>query len=230
MVVSMNHHKGKLLIFSLTVFLVCIVFTIKFLKLPIPFVTNSIAAKELKRYVGEDNLYVKYDFKNNSYYISNGGNRISYDFIENRIFDEKLSSKFNEHAKTLYVKFYKRKGEARFPDDIHLHTEVNAKDYRQIEQKIYLLNIYERKEFDSEEELKKRMLELMFEVIEFLGDEFNITSCQINYICLNGTFSLEYNSRKNLKNVSEPELRDNIYTSERDGENEEFLRWKNDLD
>ncbi|QQY79078.1 hypothetical protein EDD65_11816 [Keratinibaculum paraultunense] len=131
--------------------------------------TYSFAKNEIKKYVGEGSLEIKYNFKNNSYYTVDRGYTISYDFNKKTIFDEKLSSDLNDQANALYFEFLENIKNVGFPESIYLLTEVNAEDYKKREQKIYILNIYEQKNFDNEKEIKDRMLELTFDLIEFLG-------------------------------------------------------------
>lgn len=217
----------KRMLIVVTVIIAFVIFNILFLKFPIPFITSMIAKYHIKNHLQVDDIELVYNLKTNSYEVLNRNSRVSYNPLEKTIFDEELNSNLNKKADRLYANFLKTADtNVKFPDTICLYTQFAADDIKKKEQKIYILGIWERKTFDNEEKMKTRMYDLMSNIINGLGNEFNITSIQFNYACLNGLYKLNIDSRSGLKELPKDVIVNKIECFKEEELGEEYLKWK----
>ncbi|WP_226673506.1 hypothetical protein [Rossellomorea aquimaris] len=143
----------------------------------------------------------QFNFKNSTYdvYLPQLESQFSYDLSHNLIIDEKLVEEKNNDFQGDYSRLKHSYGETIELPDAYLFSSVSADgEYSKnipMYQKIYLLGIINREEIDSEES-SNMPAKLTKEIIEGLGEHYNITSLQVIYTDLNGQYEITLDSKK----------------------------------
>lgn len=145
----------------------------------------------------------QFNLKNSAYevYIPQLDNRFSYDLFKKCIFDEKLVNKVNNEFKDDYNKLKNSyEGNIELPDASLFSSILANGEYSKdisLYQKIYLLGIINREKIASEESIKMPA-KLTKEIIDSLGESYNITSLQVIYTDLNGQYEINLDDKKSI--------------------------------
>ncbi|EDL66172.1 YfjL-like protein [Bacillus sp. SG-1] len=143
----------------------------------------------------------QFNLKNSAYevYIPQLENRFSYDLFKKRIIDEKLVNKVNNEFKDDYNKLKNSyEGNIELPDASLFSSILANGEYSndiEVYQKLYLLGIINRKKITSKESIKMPA-KLTKEIIDSLGESYNITSLQVIYTDLNGQYEITLDDKK----------------------------------
>ncbi|KPL57744.1 YfjL-like protein [Rossellomorea vietnamensis] len=143
----------------------------------------------------------QFNFEDSSYevYLPQLGSQFSYDLLHNLIVDEKLANELNNEFQSDYNKLKDSYRDNIELPDAHLFSSVLADgEYSKnmsLYQKIYLLGIINREKITSEDS-SKTAATLTKEIIEGLGENYNITSLQVIYTDLNGQYEITLDSKK----------------------------------
>ncbi|PFA69761.1 hypothetical protein CN378_03055 [Bacillus sp. AFS015802] len=189
-----------LLIFSFLIILIYSIFK------GIPF-GSYIAKAKITDYVeqvygfNESVPKPPFNIEDSSYevYLPQLGSRFSYDLLHNLIVDEKLANEVNDEFQDDYntIKDSYRDN-IELPDAFLFSSVLANGEYSKnipVYQKIYLLGIINRKKISSEES-SKMPATLTKEIIEGLGENYNITSLQVIYTDLNGQYEITLDNKK----------------------------------
>lgn len=199
--------KRKFKLSKLLYTLIIIAFLIRFFGLPIPFYTAFVAKYELSHYLKENINSVNYYFKGAKYITNYKGKEIQYSFNDDKIYEEEFSKNYDKKANVKYAEYLKTAKNIEYPEYISVYTSVSTYDYSILRQKLYFLGISEERSFDNELEIKNRVVELLLDLINYLGDDFNIYSTQVIYECDDGKYELEiYDRRIPIKKMSIEDL------------------------
>ncbi|WP_098439428.1 hypothetical protein [Bacillus sp. es.034] len=143
----------------------------------------------------------QFNLKNSSYevHLPQLGNQFSYDLSNNLITDEKLGTEINDTFQGDYNKLKNSYSENIELPTAFLFSSVLANgEYSKnmsLYQKIYLLRIINRETISSEDSSKMPAI-LTNEVIDRLGENYNITSLQVIYTDLNGQYEITLDGKK----------------------------------
>ncbi len=222
----MNKNKTKNRILVGLLLLVIIILVLKLLRYPVPFVTKYEAKKYLSEYFGRDDIKIKYDIKNNKYYIKKTGDGIKYNFDDKTIFDEGISRKVNIKANMDFDNMnFTLDNNISLPRSIHMYTSFSVDDYNLQKNKLYLLDIREAQEVDKEI-VNDRIADIGIEIINNLGDDYNITDLQFIYENLNGMYEVVINSGNSFHSLTRKDILDNIRSMKETELSEEYLKWR----
>lgn len=198
---------------------------LKYTRVPIPFISKYQTKKVISSYLKDKNIKVSYDFKNNTYCTKYKDNRICSEVRGRVIYDHALSRDINKKAKDLYSKAYKNFGkELDFPHEIYVYTGLNSKNLNEKKQKLYLLVVKERKNY-NENKSKERMVKIFFDVVKVLGSEFNITDLHMEYANLTGMYEIHVVSNK-FSRITEEDLRENFKKVNDKKLPSDYFEWK----
>ncbi|MDF2946538.1 MAG: hypothetical protein K0S51_1217 [Bacillales bacterium] len=199
----------------------------------IPF-GNYIAKVKIENYVkqvygaqGEVQI-PQYNLKSSSYItkLSPTDSEISYKLFNNTIFDERVSEDYNEQFQKDFINLSKS-----YNDNIELpladiYTEILANgNYSKnifklkTSQMLYILGIINRDKI-SRNDSQKAPSKTTKEILNKLGNNYNITSLQVIYTDLNGCYEIVV---KGKKPISEKELQKNTSKKDSVGEVEREL-------
>lgn len=167
----------------------------------------------------------QFNLKVSSYevYLPKLGNEISYDLSNNLIFDEKLINDINSHFQIDYNKLKNSYvGNIELPHaNVFSFVLANGEYSKNISlhQKIYLLGIINREKIAPDDSIKMPA-KVTKEIIDSLGERYNITSLQVSYTDLNGHYEIILDDNNS---ISVETLRKNTSKTERIGEVEREL-------
>ncbi|MCA1057530.1 hypothetical protein LCL96_01190 [Rossellomorea aquimaris] len=129
------------------------------------------------------------------------GSRFSYDLSHNLIIDEKLVNEMDNEFQGDYNKFKHSFGDSIELPDASLFSSVlaNGKYSKEITlyQKMYLLGMINREKIDPEDS-SKMPAKLTKDIIDRLGENYNITSLQVLYTDLNGQYEITLDDKKSI--------------------------------
>ncbi|CAG9621312.1 YfjL-like protein [Sutcliffiella rhizosphaerae] len=172
----------------------------------IPFGSN-IAKAKITNYVeqvydfNESVPKPHYNFKDSSYDVSLPllGSEFSYDLLNNKIFDERLSDDVYNQFQGDYEALRSSYNEnIEIPQAFLFSTILANGEYSEsitLHQKIYLLSFVNREKIAPEESMKMPA-KLTKEIIDSLGESYNITSVQVIYKDLNGLYEISLDGKK----------------------------------
>ncbi|WP_078379931.1 YfjL-like protein [Sutcliffiella halmapala] len=167
----------------------------------------------------------QFNYKESSYEVNlpQLGNEFSYHLSSNLIFDEKLGNEINSQFQIDYDKLKNSYVEnIELPSAFLFSTVLANGEYSkniQLHQKIYLLGIINREKIAPEDSIKLPA-NLTKELIDSLGERYNITSLQVLYTDLNGQYEITLNDNKS---ISVDKLRKNTSKTDQIGEEEREL-------
>lgn len=167
----------------------------------------------------------QFNFKESAYnvYLPQLGNEFSYDHSNNLIIDTKLVGNINFQFQIDYGKIKKSFVENIELPNAFLYSSVLANgEYSKnttLYQKIYLSGIINREKIAPEDSITMPA-KLTKEIIDSLGERYNITSLQVLYTDLNGLYEITLDDKKS---ISIETLRKNTSKTDRIGEEEREL-------
>lgn len=145
----------------------------------------------------------QFNLKNSSYevHLPQLGNHFSYDLSSNLITDEKLVAEINDTFQGHYNKLINSySGNIEWPPGFLFSSVLANGEYSKnmsLYQKMYLLGIINRKKITSEDSSKMPSI-LTKEIIDRLGESYNITSLQVIYTDLNGQYEITLDGKKSI--------------------------------
>lgn len=166
-----------------------------------------------------------YNIKDSSYIVEipQLGKEFSYDLANNQIFDMKLVNNINNQFQVDYDKLRNSYADNIELPNAFLFTSVLANgNYSKdipIYQKIYVLGIINREKIAPEHSIETAA-KITKEIIDSLGERYNITSLQVLYTDLNGHYEITLDDKKP---ISIEILQKNTSKTDRIGEEESEL-------
>ncbi|OXS58160.1 hypothetical protein B0G93_11544 [Bacillus sp. V-88] len=145
----------------------------------------------------------QFNIKNSSYevHLPQLGNQFSYDLSSNLIIDEKLGTEMNDTFQGDYNKLKNSYSEnIELPPGFLFSSVLANGEYSKnmsLHQKMYLLGIINHKKIASEDSSNMPAI-LTKEIIDRLGENYNITSLQVIYTDLNGQYEITLDSKRSI--------------------------------
>ncbi len=194
-----------------------------FLGTPIPFLTRYNANMYISKYLGRKNLNIRYDVLANYYYYERqNGDRVVYNFNRNTIREGNLDYEANQ-------KYYgidkDLKLDLDLPKRIYMIGECHANDFNLKKQKLYIVDILDKSTFD-ETRVKKRIADVIMRVINYLGEDYNITDLQVGYGNLSGYYKVNIDSHSSFKPINKDIIIKHVAKVNEDEWAEDYRNWK----
>ncbi|MDF2557874.1 MAG: hypothetical protein K0R71_1702 [Bacillales bacterium] len=199
----------------------------------IPF-GNYIAKTKIENYVEqvygitEDVQKPQYNFKSSSYLtnLSQIKNEISYDLLHNTIYDERVAEEYGNKFQKEYTDLKKSYNANIELPPAHIYTVIlaNGKYSNNIyklksSQMLYIIGIINRDKITYKDS-QKAPSKITKEILNKLSNNFNVTSLQVRYTDLNGSYEIIV---KRKKTISEEELQKNTLKMDEIGEEDKVL-------
>jgi len=188
--------KGKT-IFVVPTFLVLVAVVLFFSRIGYcPFVGKIKAEKKLAAYILEqgyraDSLKVQYNLYDDMYTCRLDENLLGYRLQNNSIHDEKVNVQLNERLMKAHKDIIGQfPANLIFPEQIFMWSTVNADNYAQTAERLYLLGVYNTADL-SDGESEKMPAAIATDFIAHMGDKYNITGIQLIYADKNGMYDIE---------------------------------------
>ena len=164
----------------------------------LPIVGKMIATHKLSNYSDAQIKNVSFDWLNSKYTCSLNGNRrlgyrLRYDTINDERVNEKIIATANEKYRSIVNDFPIN---LTLPKSIDVWTEINANDYTQRFQRIYLLGVFNAETLTEEQSLEMPST-VAKTLIELMGNEYSFTGIQLIYADQNGMYELSIRSEGN---------------------------------
>ena len=156
-----------------------------------PIYGKIMAVSKLSKYTGSLIYKVSFDWLNSKYvYYFDDGSRLTYRLPYNSIFDERTLDEINDKANRQY-QLIKSSFPANLtlPESIDLSSEINADDYTQKSQMLYLSGISNTEKLTEAQSLEMPA-KIVRQFIELMGDEYSFTGIQFGYYDKNGVYEL----------------------------------------
>lgn len=182
--------------FTIGVILFCILLLFSFLPVRTALANRYLEAYAAAKYPSAQlSRKAAYNLVNSSYdteiSIDGASYRLSYDFSSRSIYDlyqnEKLSSQVKADFQKILPSF---PGHLSFLGGIGLFAGVNPQNYARYKQRLYLTGVYNSESITEEESLQMPA-QITLQVMEQLGERYNITAVQIIYYDQNGGYTAE---------------------------------------
>lgn len=207
----MKKHK-KIITIVAIIILFLLLGSFKLFHLPIPFLSKSIAKHKLEDYLGKKlDKELTYNFLGNSYFVRYNDNNITYHRDRDIISDDNLARKFDLKAREKYASFNTKqiKGVV-LPETVVVSTNIDASNPKNVYQKIVVPIIIEKKTFNDDDKVKKRMIDIVQSIISYMGEDFRFTQLQAYYECNDGQYGIDIVDLKNTKRITEEAMFDNF--------------------
>lgn len=162
-----------------------------------PFIGTFIAEREMNHYLlGHDKTVtvtnVKFDWYNGGYVgLLGKDNRLTYHLNNNTIIDYPLMRSLDIGLNVKYREILNNFPENLiFPDEISAWTAIDASDYSQYYQQLYVLGISNIDSEIEETESRRMAADIGEELIYLLGSDYNFTGIQLIYHDKNGVWEV----------------------------------------
>ncbi len=217
----------KALVIVLIIIILIIASFHEFLKTPIPFLTKNEANKCITSYLGTNDVEVKYDFKGNYYYYElKNGDKIKYDFNRKTLSDGSLWRDYYDKVNKKYSNIRDlAKPDLVLPKNIDIYSEFSLSDFKVKKQKLYILGIKDKREL-SDKGVKEKIANVIMQIIEFLGEEYNVTDLQISYANLSGYYEVNIDSYDSFIPINKNDIINNVIKINEYEWAEDYKNWR----
>ncbi len=163
----------------------------------LPFIGKIKAENKLNAYVQEQgygvgSLHVQYDLCNDRYDCRlDNGNHLSYRLHNNTIHDEEVNALLNAQLREEYRDIISQfPPNLLFPEHILIWSTVNADNYAEKAERLYLLGIYNTASLTGGQS-ENLPAAIATDFIARMEDKYNITGIQLIYADRNGMYNIE---------------------------------------